>query len=139
MTLPKAHEIVEIELPKIPDYRGNLMFLYSGNHVPFKIQQAYWMYDISSGSKKKGYALVSQKEFIISLCGSFTLEISDGVSTKEILLSQPQKGVYVPAGIWRTVNNPSNATVTLVLSDGDHKKSDCIRDFKQFKSYRNVF
>ena len=138
MTLPNVSEINKTELPKVPDYRGNLTFLYSEDHLPFKIHQAYWIYDIRSGSKSEGYSLTGQNEFIISLSGSFVLKVFDGINTKEILLNQPDIGVCLPAGIWREINKVSEPAVVLVLSDGEYNKSDRIFDINQFKSYRNV-
>ncbi|MBE9467741.1 MAG: WxcM-like domain-containing protein [Bacteroidetes bacterium] len=33
-----------IQLPKILDDRGNLTFIESEKHIPFKIKRAYWIY-----------------------------------------------------------------------------------------------
>ena len=118
MILQNTKDVIEIELPKVPDYRGNLSFLYSEDHVPFKIQQVYWLYDIPLGAKRKGYASTNHKEFIIALSGSFTISISDGSVKKELLLNNPQKGVFINSGIWREIRVLSNDSVALILSDG---------------------
>lgn len=31
-----------IELPKIPDQRGNLTFIEEQRHIPFKIERSFW-------------------------------------------------------------------------------------------------
>ena len=38
-----------INLPKIEDIRGNLSFVEEANHVPFKINRVYWIYDVPGG------------------------------------------------------------------------------------------
>lgn len=35
-----------INLPKFLDRRGNLSFIEENNHIPFKIERAYWIYDV---------------------------------------------------------------------------------------------
>jgi hypothetical protein len=45
-----------IELPKILDPRGNLSFLETSNHVPFKIMRTYWIYDVPGGEIRGGHA-----------------------------------------------------------------------------------
>ncbi|WP_175463646.1 WxcM-like domain-containing protein, partial [Methylomonas sp. LWB] len=32
-----------IELPRIPDARGNLTFIEAGRHVPFEIKRTYYL------------------------------------------------------------------------------------------------
>ena len=36
-----------INLPKFLDRRGNLSFIEENNHIPFKIERAYWIYDVT--------------------------------------------------------------------------------------------
>ena len=38
-----------IEMPKIPDERGNLSFIEAGNHVPFEIRRSFYLYDVPGG------------------------------------------------------------------------------------------
>ena len=54
-----------INLPKIEDYRGNLSFIESNEHIPFKISRAYWVYDVPGGEKRGGHAFKSNNEFIV--------------------------------------------------------------------------
>ncbi len=69
----KQHSIINsqlIQLPKIPDDRGNLTFIESENHIPFKIKRTYWIYDVPGGQKRGGHAYKKLQEFIIALSGS---------------------------------------------------------------------
>ena len=54
-------EVKIINLPKILDKRGNLSFLESENHVPFKIERVYWVYDVPGGEIIGGHAFKEQK------------------------------------------------------------------------------
>ncbi len=45
-----------IELPKILDQRGNLTFIEEENHIPFKIERTFWIYDVPGGENRGGHA-----------------------------------------------------------------------------------
>ena len=66
-----------IQLPKIEDQRGNLSFLESNNHIPFKIKRTYWIYDVPGGYARGGHAFLEQHEFIIALSGGFDVVVDD--------------------------------------------------------------
>ncbi len=61
------NEATEIELPKIKDLRGNLSFLEEHNHIPFKINRVYWIYDVPGGEIRGGHAYKTLNEFIIDI------------------------------------------------------------------------
>lgn len=54
-----------INLPKIPDKRGNLSFLEGNNHIPFEIKRVFWIYDVPGGEIRGGHAYRESEEFII--------------------------------------------------------------------------
>ena len=56
-----------IQLPKVIDERGNLSFIESANHIPFKIARVYWIYDVPGGEIRGSHAFKDQEEFIIEI------------------------------------------------------------------------
>jgi hypothetical protein len=66
-----------IKLPKILDERGNLSFLEGGNHIPFKIERTYMIYDVPGGEIRGGHAYKELHEFIVALSGSFDVVLDD--------------------------------------------------------------
>ena len=64
-------KIQQFDLPRIEDQRGNLSFLESEAHIPFKIKRAYWIYDVPGGETRGGHAYKKLEEVIIALSGSF--------------------------------------------------------------------
>jgi hypothetical protein len=67
-------KIEKIMLPKFLDARGNLSFIEQVNHIPFKIQRTYWIYDVPGGEKRGGHAYKENEEFIVALSGSFDVQ-----------------------------------------------------------------
>lgn len=123
-----------IQLPKIPDKRGNLSFLEGLKHIPFEIKRAYWIYDVPGGETRGGHAFKQQDEFIIAMSGSFDVIIDEGTGRKKkYSLNRSYFGLYVPHGNWRQMLNFSSNSLALVLASTSFDENDYIRDYKTFK------
>ena len=91
-------DIKLINLPKFEDPRGNLSFIEELNHVPFKIERTYWIYDVPGGQVRGGHAFKHQEEMIVALSGSFDVIIKDAKSKKKITLNRSYYGLYITTG-----------------------------------------
>jgi dTDP-4-dehydrorhamnose 3,5-epimerase-like enzyme len=121
-----------IELPKILDPRGNLSFIEENDHVPFKIERVYWIYDVPGGEIRGGHAFKQQQEMVIALSGSFDVIIDDGTEKKRFHLNRSYFGLLIPNGLWREMDNFSTNSVVMVLSSTPYDPSDYIRDYEVF-------
>ncbi|MFN4971680.1 MAG: sugar 3,4-ketoisomerase [Bacteroidota bacterium] len=122
-----------IDLPKIPDERGNLSFIEEHRHLPFEIKRAYWIYDVPGGEMRGGHSYYTNQELIVALSGSFDVVIDDGHTTHKVSLNRSYYGLYVPAGMWRHMENFSTNSLALVLASTDYEASDYERDYEKFK------
>ena len=116
-----------IELPVVPDERGNLSFVEEFRHIPFKIERTYWLYDVPGGERRAGFALRATDDFIIAMSGSFDVLLSDGAQQKTIRLERSYYGLYIPRGIWREYLNFSTNSLALVLSSARFDRDQYIR------------
>lgn len=133
------HDVKIIELPKMLDPRGNLSFIEQFNHVPFKIERTYWIYDVPGGQVRGGHAFKKQEELIVALSGSFDVIVHDGRAEKRFHLNRSYFGLYIPSGLWRQMDNFSTNSVVLVLSSTVYDASDYVRDYDEFlKSQDNA-
>lgn len=121
-----------IELPRFLDSRGNLSFVEQNKHIPFEIKRTYWIYDVPGGEERGGHAFKQNEEFIISLSGSFDVIVDDGVQKKIFTLNRSYYGLYVPSGLWRTMENFSTNAFALELGSLHFEQGDYIRDYKQY-------
>lgn len=121
-----------IELPKIPDQRGNLTFIEEKNHIPFKIERTFWIYDVPGGENRGGHAYRETEEFIVALSGSFTVLLDDGHGQQEFHLSRSYYGLYVPRMVWREMIDFSTNSLALVLASTPYSAKDYIRDYNEF-------
>ncbi|MCH3970945.1 MAG: FdtA/QdtA family cupin domain-containing protein [Prevotella sp.] len=130
-------DIKIVELPKILDERGNLSVIEEEKDVPFKIQRSYWIYDVPGGEHRGGHAYKQNCEFIVALSGSFDIILNDGKGKKTFSLNRSYYGLYVPKGLWRELENFSTNSLALILSSTKYDENDYIRDYEEFKRYRN--
>lgn len=126
-----------IQLPKILDRRGNLSVIEENNHIPFKIERTFWIYDVPGDSQRGGHAYKETEEFIVALSGSFDVVLDNGVERKTYHLNRSYYGLYVPKMIWREMNNFSTNSLALVLSSTRYDAEDYIRDYEEFKLGKN--
>ena len=122
-----------INLPKYLDGRGNLSFVEGENHIPFKIQRTYWIYDVPGGEARGGHAYRENEEFIIALSGCFDVILDNGNEKKTYTLNRSYYGLYVPKGVWREMNNFSTNSVAFIVSSSPYDELDYIRDYDEFK------
>jgi dTDP-4-dehydrorhamnose 3,5-epimerase-like enzyme len=126
-----------IELPKILDERGNLTFVEGGNHIPFKIERTYMIYDVPGGETRGGHAYMELNEFIVALSGSFDVVLDDGNEKRTYSLNRSYYGLYVPKMIWRSLENFSTNALCMILASEKYNEDDYLRDYDLFKNKIN--
>lgn len=122
-----------IQLPKILDHRGNLSFIESNNHIPFKIERTFWIFDVPGDESRGGHAYKNTEEFIVALSGSFDVVINDGLKETIFHMNRSYYGLYVPKMMWREMRNFSTNSLALVLTSTPYCADDYIRDFNLYK------
>lgn len=121
-----------IELPKFADPRGNLSFVEQLNHIPFEIKRTYWIYDVPGGENRGGHAFKQNEEFIVALSGAFDVIVDDGTEKKSFTLNRSYYGLYVPAGLWREMENFSTNSLALEFGSIHYDEQDYIRDYNDY-------
>lgn len=127
-----------INLPKIEDPRGNLSIIEEEKNVPFKIERTYWIYDVPGGEIRGGHAFKEQQELIVALSGSFDVIVDDGKTKQTYSLNRSYYGLYLPAGLWRQMQNFSTNSLALVLSSTHYNVNDYIIDYDEFLIFRRL-
>ena len=113
-----------IELPKFADPRGNLSF----------VEQ---IYDVPGGESRGGHAYKTTGEFIIAISGGFDVTVDDGKEKKTFTLNRSYYGLYVPKGLWRTMENFSTNSLALEFANTVYDRSDYIENYEDFQKMKN--
>ena len=127
-----------IDLPKYEDPRGNLTFFEEDNHIPFKIERVYWIYDVPGGQIRGGHAFKEQKEFIIALSGSFDVVVDSGSEKRTFSLNRSYYGLYIPAGLWRQMENFSTNSLAMIISSTNFSEEDYIRNYNDYLEFKGI-
>jgi dTDP-4-dehydrorhamnose 3,5-epimerase-like enzyme len=125
-----------INLPKIPDKRGNLSFFENNTQIPFEIKRTYWIYDVPGGESRGGHAYKKNEEFIVALSGSFDVVLDDCDEKTVFSLNRSYYGLYIPKMYWREMDNFSTNSLALVVSCTEYDENDYIRDYGEFLQLR---
>lgn len=126
-----------IELPKFLDARGNLSFAEQNNHIPFEIKRTYWIYDVPGGEDRGGHAFRENQEFVIALSGAFDVVVDDGSTKKTFTLNRSYYGLYIPQGLWRTIENFSTNAFALEFGSIPYTVDDYVYDYDEFKQMKS--
>jgi len=128
-----------LKLPKFEDPRGNLTFIEEFKHIPFKIERTYWIYDVPGGEVRGGHAFKEQQEFIVALSGSFDVIVDDGKEKQTFSLNRSYYGLYIPAGLWRQMQNFSTNSLALVISSTHYDAGDYMYDYDEYLKFRRQY
>lgn len=121
-----------IELPKFLDARGNLSFAENYKQIPFEIKRIYWIYDVPGGEDRGGHAFRENEEFIIALSGAFDVVVDDGSKKKKFSLNRSYYGLYIPKGLWRSMEDFSTNSLALEFGSVSYSANDYLRDYDEF-------
>ena len=121
-----------IELPRFNDPRGNLSFAEQNNHIPFEIKRTYWIYDVPGGESRGGHAYISTEEYIIAISGGFDVTVDDGNNKKTYTLNRSYYGLYIPKGLWRTMDNFSTNSLALEFASTKYDRKDYVEDYYEY-------
>ena len=129
-------DISVIELPKNHSKKGNITAVNNLQEIPFEVKRVYYLYDIPGGESRGGHAHKKLHQLIIAVSGSFDITVDDGNIKRTYFLARPYMALYLPAGLWREINNFSSGSICLVLASQEYEPDDYIRDYQKFRKMK---
>lgn len=125
-----------LQLPRVFNPAGSITAVNNSKEVPFNIERVYYLFDVPGGEARGGHAHKNLQQLIVAASGSFDIIIDDGNVKRTFHLSRPYNGLYMPAGLWRELDNFSSGSICLVLASIQYDEADYIRDYKTFKEWK---
>ena len=126
-----------IDIRKYTDNRGYLSVIESQLDIPFDIKRVYYLYMVPEVARG-AHAHKQLQQLLIATSGSVEVIMNDGINKKSFMLDRPWKGLYVPAGLWRDLENFSGGAVLLCLASEKYEAEDYIRDYNEFLEYKKL-
>ena len=110
----------------------NLSVVENDNQIPFEIKRTYWIYDVPGGENRGGHAFRENQEVVIALSGAFDVVVDDGDKKKSFSLNRSYYGLYIPKGLWRTMENFSTNSFALEFGSVAYSAEDYIHEYYEF-------
>jgi hypothetical protein len=126
-----------LQLPKVFNPAGNITAVNNQQEIPFDIERVYYLYDVPGGESRGGHAHKALQQLIVAASGSFDIIIDDGNVKRTFHLARPNMGLYMPAGLWRELDNFSSGSICMVLASQKYSELDYIREYQEFVSFKN--
>lgn len=126
-----------IELPRKPlPGGGSVSCVVNGQSpAPFDVRRIFYLYDVPADATRGGHSHHQARELIVAMSGSFDVVLDDGKhEPRRFTLNRPYQALYVPPGLWRTLDNFSGGSVSAVLTSHRFSESDYVRHYSTFLS-----
>ena len=104
--------------------------------VPFEVKRIYYLYDIVNKSIRGDHAHKELYQLIVGLNEGLEIEIGDGQNVKTFILDNPNQGLLIVPGIWRSLTGFSTDSVCLVLASEFYSEDDYIRNYQEFLKFK---
>ena len=121
-------------LMRAVDLRGSLSAGEFSADVPFVPKRFFLVFDVPGKDVRGEHAHKACHQFLVCVRGSVTLVVDDGRQSEEIVLDQPDAGVYLPPMVWAVQYRYSADAVLLVFASHPYDPDDYVRDYEQFRT-----
>ncbi len=107
-------------------------------NISFDIKRVYWTYFTPNNVKRGGHAHKSLQQMIFAVSGTIEIKTENrNGENQTFLLDSPDKGLFIPALVWRDIKFSHNA-VLLCLASEVYREEDYIRNYAVFKSANGI-
>lgn len=118
------------------DIRGALTSIEGEyNDIPIDIKRIFYMHHVVDD--RGGHAHIDTDQVLIGISGSFKLKLFDGKETKEFIMDDCTKGVYIPRLTFTDMYEFTSDAVCLVLANTHYDMSKSLRSMNAYMSYLN--
>ena len=124
-----------IDIRKYSDTRGYLSVVENDIDIPFEIKRIYYLYMVPEVARG-AHAHKALQQLLIATSGSVEVIMDDGKDKKSFLLDKPWKGLLIPPGLWRDLENFSGGAVLLCLASEKYDANDYIRNYDEFLEFK---
>ena len=104
--------------------------------IPFEVKRIYYLYDIQNKSIRGEHAHKDLYQVIFGLNEGLKIKIDDGQNVKTYYLDNPNQGLLIVPGIWRSLTGFSPESICLVLASELYSEDDYIRNYKEFLNFK---
>jgi acetyltransferase-like isoleucine patch superfamily enzyme/dTDP-4-dehydrorhamnose 3,5-epimerase-like enzyme len=116
------------------DLRGSLSAGEFISQIPFAPRRYFIVFDVPGKEVRGEHAHRACHQFLVCVRGSLTMVVDDGAASEEIVLHEPNMGLYLPPMIWAVQYKYSADALLLIFASDPYDPADYIRDYDEFLS-----
>lgn len=131
------HSVREIDFPQNTAENGNLIVMEGLTHIPFSIARVFVVL-APVGAVRGQHAHKVCTQLLTCPVGEIEVTCHDGLQSETFLLNRPNRGLLIEPGIWAQQFYRASSAVLTVLCDQPYDSRDYIRDFEEFKAYKDA-
>jgi len=121
------------DIKTVNDPRGCLSSLEATIDIPFEIKRIFYMHHVVTD--RGGHAHIDTDQVIIAISGTIKIELFDGKNTKEYVMDDCTKGLYVPRLTFTDLYDFSKNAVCLVLANTHYDMKKSLRNRHDYMEY----
>lgn len=122
------------------DKYGMLTPIEAHTDIPFDIKRVYYIYNVEHNVRRGFHSHKNLEQVLICVNGSAKILVKTPYDEQEVLLNDPQKGLYIGPMVWREMFDFSEDAVLLVIASEHYDVSDYIRDYEKYEQIaKNYF
>jgi dTDP-4-dehydrorhamnose 3,5-epimerase-like enzyme len=101
--------------------------------LPFEIRRVFWTYFTPDNILRGRHAHRATEHVLLAVAGRIIVTTESMVGSLQIFcLDSPYVGLYIPPGVWHTMQYSLGA-VQLVLASQAFSEEDYVRNYSEFK------
>jgi len=121
-----------INLPLVRDMRGSLSVAEIEKGLPFLPKRCFWIFDVPGKDVRGEHAHRTLEQFLVCVKGSCAVVVDDGQNRLEVVLDQPNRGLYIPPLVWGIQYKFTEDCVLIVFASDGYCNEEYIRDYDEF-------
>jgi UDP-2-acetamido-3-amino-2,3-dideoxy-glucuronate N-acetyltransferase len=123
------------EFKNIIDPRGNLTVGNFGIEIPFMPKRYFIVSNVPDGQVRGEHAHKECHQFLVCAQGRVKVIVDDGRVKSEVILNQPNQGLYLPPGTWGVQKDYSLDCSLVVFASHYYDKDDYLANYDEFKKF----
>lgn len=127
-------DCILVDIPTFTDERGAISVM--DKELPFEVKRVFWLHHIQEGKDRGAHALLDSSEIMISIHGSFVVDLDDTETKTSIVLDDPRKGLMIRPGIWFRTHSYREDGVSLILASAEYARDKYTYDYEEYLSFR---
>ncbi len=112
---------------------GKLVVIEGLKDIPFDIKRIFYIYGTKNNIVRGQHANAKSEFMLINVKGKSKVKLIYPNATEVVYdLDAPNKGVYIPNGVWKDMYDFSDDSILLVLASEYYDSQEYISDFNEY-------